>query len=1031
MLLNFYYENKSKFVYIVLLALLLVSQSFTSAQTGTIKGTVTDKSTKETLVGANILVQGTNLGAAADIDGNFIIYNVSAGSHVLLISYVGYKSTSINIRVEAGRTNEINIKLVAEAIEGKVVTVTAQAAGQLQAINEQLASNNIVNVVSAEKMQELPDANIAESIGRLPGISLQRNAGEAYAVVVRGLSPQYNQVSVEGVPMTSTNYYDRSVDLSLLSDNMVKGVEVSKTLRPDMDADALGGTVNLTLRTADPGFKYSLGGNGAYTDLRYNTNNYKFNGTVSDRFLNDKVGALFQASIEEKQLPSDQFNAGYSGPEFSGSNYISGNPYYINTNNVTLSDNNIKRRRYGVSLVLDYASDFVDIKFFNLFDVKKDSSLTRNYELQFNSNELDQDLYIGQTTTQQRTHSIQALFKFAGTELPVSLSYTRSNATTPNQEYFHIIQTGLSNIPSKQLIYGQPLSLVEQLGFQTTLPTTTSSNLQNMYLQNQGLTDNSYDAKADWKIPFSYSDNFSGTFSVGGKFHDVDRVSTQSQVYDYFLYGAGAGKRQQIINYTSYLTALGASYVSITSQDQQGMPAYPWLDKAGDRTSILGYPIGPTFNIYQLANMQDYLYYKVYSNKSLFSANPYYNNGPSDFNQDYTDREKSLAGYVMGELNIGPLLTIVPGARYQSEMTDVSAYHIQINTNNANGLAGVPPVLYGSQRTFANWYPSINIKYKATDNIQVMGAVYQSVSLPSYGDITPLIQYINGPSMTTGNPLLRPSTAWNYDIGASWFNNLIGLFSANFFFKDISNLIYSMQNFFPYEPYPVIAPAVVISSLPAASYYDPSWEKLNNAQNLSATISMNDPDHAYLRGIELSWQTHFWYLPGVLSGLVFDFNVSLMSSNQSYPSFWIKSPKVGNKDTLEYQTVQGPLQNQPKATYNAILGWDYKGFSARFSYRDQKTTVTSIDTRFGLQDYNYGDVTLWDISLKQQIINNLSVFANATNVNDHIDSYYYTHPSYTLANSGGTAPTVYPAGNLPTSEQSYGWILQLGASYSF
>ena len=78
------------------------------------------------------------------------------------------------------------------------------------------------------------------------------------------------------------------------------------------------------------------------------------------------------------------------------------------------------------------------------------------------------------------------------------------------------------------------------------------------------------------------------------------------------------------------------------------------------------------------------------------------------------------------------------------------------------------------------------------------------------------------------------------------------------------------------------------------------------------------------------------------------------------------------------------MQNQPKATYNAILGWDYKGFSARFSYRDQKTTVTSIDTRFGLQDYNYGDVTLWDISLKQQIINNLSVFANATNVNDHI-----------------------------------------------
>ena len=122
-----------------------------------------------------------------------------------------------------------------------------------------------------------------------------------------------------------------------------------------------------------------------------------------------------------------------------------------------------------------------------------------------------------------------------------------------------------------------------------------------------------------------------------------------------------------------------------------------------------------------------------------------------------------------------------------------------------------------------------------------------------------------------------------------------------------------------------------------------------------------------------------------------------------YPSFWVKSPKVGNKDTIEYQTVEGPLQNQPKATYNVILGWDYKGFSARISYRDQKTTVTSIDTRFGLEDYYYGDVTLYDISLKEKILDNLSVFANATNISDHIDNYYYTHPSYTLANSGGTA----------------------------
>ena len=92
----------------------------------------------------------------------------------------------------------------------------------------------------------------------------------------------------------------------------MKGVEVSKTLRPDMDADALGGTVNLTLKTAQPGLHYDVWGNGGYTKIRDSYNNYKFAGSASDRFLDDKVGVLVQGNIEEKQLPSDQLNATYN-----------------------------------------------------------------------------------------------------------------------------------------------------------------------------------------------------------------------------------------------------------------------------------------------------------------------------------------------------------------------------------------------------------------------------------------------------------------------------------------------------------------------------------------------------------------------------------------------------------------------------------------------------------------------------------------------------------------------------------------------
>jgi hypothetical protein len=231
----------------------------------------------------------------------------------------------------------------------------------------------------------------------------------------------------------------------------------------------------------------------------------------------------------------------------------------------------------------------------------------------------------------------------------------------------------------------------------------------------------------------------------------------------------------------------------------------------------------------------------------------------------------------------------------------------------------------------------------------------------------------------------------------------------------------------PFFPYPVTgAPADIWDRLPGptSGYFDTTWAKQTGSGILTTNIPMNDPAKAFLRGIEISWQTHLWYLPGILSGIVLDLNASYMSSRQLYPSFAQK--QVGGTRfnpvyNLIYTTVAGPLQNQPKATYNAILGWDYMGFSSRFSLRYQELTLTNMDTQFGLENSYYDNVLLFDIALKQQIIGNLSVFANATNLNSHIDNYYFSHPAY----------TAHPVGQLPTSEQTYGWAAQLGISYTY
>ena len=136
---------------------------------------------------------------------------------------------------------------------GEVVLVTAQAKGQLDAINNQLSSNSIINAISADRIQELPDANAAESVGRLPGVSLQREGGEGNKVIIRGLSPKYNAITVNGVRLASTDVDDRSTDLSMISQYMLSGIEVIKAGTPDQDGDVIGGTVNFNIKEAKEG----------------------------------------------------------------------------------------------------------------------------------------------------------------------------------------------------------------------------------------------------------------------------------------------------------------------------------------------------------------------------------------------------------------------------------------------------------------------------------------------------------------------------------------------------------------------------------------------------------------------------------------------------------------------------------------------------------------------------------------------------------------------------------------------------------
>ncbi len=117
----------------------------------------------------------------------------------------------------------------------------------------------------------------------------------------------------------------------------------------------------------------------------------------------------------------------------------------------------------------------------------------------------------------------------------------------------------------------------------------------------------------------------------------------------------------------------------------------------------------------------------------------YYTRGVEDYQRDYKATEKMMAGYTMVELNIGSKLMVLPGVRFEQEETEYTAYHIK-QGDNVTGIEPNPEKVTTNRKNQL-WFPSINLKYKATSYLTIQGAAYKSTSRPSFGQISPLVIY--------------------------------------------------------------------------------------------------------------------------------------------------------------------------------------------------------------------------------------------------------------------------------------------------
>jgi len=260
---------KSKNLLFFIITFILTSSALIEAA-GRISGKVKDED-NFSLSGANIFIQSLGLGTATDQNGEFLLLNVPEGSYDLTVSFLGYSKETINLKVEDNKTTSVNIILKAGVVVGQEVLVLGdQLKGQAKALNQQRNNSNITNVVSSDQIGRFPDANVGDALKRIPAITVNYDQGEARFVNIRGTEPRLNSVMLNGDRVPSAEAEIRNVQVDLIPSDMIQTIEVNKALTPDMDADAIGGAINLITRPAPNNLRISGTLGSGYNALRGN-----------------------------------------------------------------------------------------------------------------------------------------------------------------------------------------------------------------------------------------------------------------------------------------------------------------------------------------------------------------------------------------------------------------------------------------------------------------------------------------------------------------------------------------------------------------------------------------------------------------------------------------------------------------------------------------------------------------------------------------------------------------------------------------
>ncbi len=962
-------------------ALFLLAPSLVLA-TGSIKGKVTDKETKDGLPAANILVKGTTMGTVADLNGVYTIANVPAGEQILVVSYIGYTTTQVTVTVTEGGTAQRNFSLQPAAIKGKDVVITAQAQGQIQAINQQLAETRISSVVSEARIQELPDFNAAQAISRLPGVSTLESSGEANKIVIRGLAPQFNAVTVEGVKLASTGSSqigvtalpnltsggisnDRSVDLSMVSPYMIKSISVFKALTPDLDANAIGGTVNMELREAPSELRYDLLWQQGYTAKTENLGNYRAVGSVSKRFFNDRLGVYALGNVEKYDRDADNMTAEYQTASSTIDAATGFRP--VRVRNVPLNRHIENRERFGGNLILDYQFPSGSIKAVNMY-----TRLSSDYQdyrtvLNYFDKILNFTYREGLNKTDLSVNSVELKYDLKRVQFDMKVANTAAKNDLPESPFVEL-KTGSAITGSV------PVNTIpENLKNLFVYPGADQVYLDNINLFSSLYKERQTSVTPSLKVPFALGSSLRGFIKAGGVYRQQKNSNDQKTPYA-SIRSSGSYQTAMVNDLASRFNVMvDPATAKFAASNFTGSPdlTRPFLD---DQFGGIYWACDPTV----LTEMAKYLsvspQWRGKATGGPDVTGGWYSGIFQTLANSYEYLEDYYAGYLMSELNFGKFM-VTGGGRYEDTESKYTAYNMfdmrNPDAQNCDTVVTRPKNSY--------WLPMVQTKYAPFDWVDVRYAYTQTLARPDYHQMSPKVTFDNPrKNIRSGNPTLLPAHAYNHDVTLTFHGNKLGLFSVGGFYKTIKEFTY-------YTTY-VLHKTAVSPEIKTISDFSIMGIRPEDGATLYTYI--NSPYDAQVKGVELDFQTRLWYLPWHLDGIVLGINYTAIESEATYPlrddvtNYTTRPPVTTTYDS----TRTGRLIYQPNDLLNAYVGYEYKGFSARVSFLFQGNSVSYVGG-FPEQDGYTRDYLRIDTSMRQTLpVKGMEIYLDVNNINNEKNS---------------------------------------------